>query len=306
MVEHNAQFRSYVPELDEFDEHLISSQPATYQFGRSQRGDYGLDQAVPLFLADPDGEPDPQEFVPLPRRSRLVSVGSKILIALVVAGGAAAVVAWFSPDAARNIIAEAKASLAAASATAAPSTAATSGDRQLTAADIQLKDPARVTAPQAQSAHASPPPAPAPELASAAPSREEISSAYQAALRSAAPAAPAIPAAIAAPIAPPAAAPAPQVKRIGSDELAALMKRAKDFLATGDIPAARLLLERAAEEGQDASAALLLARTYDPVVLGTSDVRNIAAEPEKARAWYQKAAQFGSPDAQQRLAQLDH
>ena len=307
MVEHNTQFRSYVTDLDEFDEHLISSQSATYQFGRSERGDYRLDQAVPLFLADPDGEPDPQEFLPLPRHSRLVSVGSKFLIALVVAGGAAAAVAWFSPDAARNIIAEAKASIAAVSATAAPSIAAKPGDRQLTAADIRLKDPARVTAPPAQAAHASPPPAPAlVKLASAAPTREEISSAYQAALRSAAPAAPATPAAIAAPIAPPAAAPAPQVKRIGSDEVATLMKRAKDFLATGDIPAARLLLERAAEEGQDASAALLLARTYDPVVLGNSDVRNITAEPAKARAWYTKAAQFGSAEAQQRLAQLDH
>ena len=93
---------------------------------------------------------------------------------------------------------------------------------------------------------------------------------------------------------------------MGAGELATLMKRAKDFLETGDIPAARLLLERAAEEGQDATAALLLARTYDPAVIGTSDVRNIAAEPEKARAWYRKAAQLGSTEAQQRLAQLDH
>jgi hypothetical protein len=310
MVEHNTQFRSFVPELDEFDEGLISSQPATYQFGRSARGDYRLDQAVPLFLSDPDGEPDPQEFVPPPGHSRLVSVSSKILIMLVVAGSAVAAVAWFSPDAARNIIANAKASMAVPSSTAAD----TQDDRQLTAADIQLKDPAPVTAQSAQAANASPPPAPAPvQLASVAPTREEISSAYQAALRNVAPAAPAAPAAIVTPIAGPpaapalpAAAPAPQVKRIGSDELATLMKRAKDFLATGDIPAARLLLERAAEEGQDASAALLLARTYDPVVLGTSDVRNITAEPEKARAWYRRAAQFGSAEAQQRLAQLDH
>jgi TPR repeat protein len=309
MVEHNTQFRSYVPDLDEFDEDLISSQPATYQLGRSGGNDYSLAQAVPLFLSDPDGEPDPEEFVPPPRHSRLVSVTSKFLIVLVVAGSAAAAVAWFSPDAARSIIANAKASIATVSAAA----AAKADDRQLTAADIQLQDPARVTAPPAQAAHASQPPEPAPvELASVAPTREEISSAYQAALRNAAPAdaaaqaAPAAPAAIAAPIAPPAAAPAPQVRRIDRDELATLMKRAKDFLETGDIPAARLLLERAAEEGQDATAALLLARTYDPVVLGTSDVRNITAEPEQARAWYRKAAQFGSAEAQQRLAQLDH
>lgn len=318
MVERSTQFQSYVPDLDQFDEDLISSQPAAYQFGRSARNDYRLDQAVPLFLSDPYGEPDPEEFIPPPRHSRLVSVSSKILIMLVVAAGATAAVAWFSPDVARNIIANAKASMAVAASTAADK----QDDRQLTAADIQLKDPTRVTAPPAQAANVSPPPpAPAPvELASIAPTREEISTAYQAALRSAAPAAPAVPAAIAAPVAPPAAepapqvqapapqvqAPAPQVKRMGRDELATLMKRAKDFLATGDIPAARLLLERAADEGQDANAALLLARTYDPVVLGSSDVRNITAEPEKARGWYRKAAQLGSAEAQQRLAQLDH
>ena len=48
----------------------------------------------------------------------------------------------------------------------------------------------------------------------------------------------------------------------------------------------------------------MLAQTYDPDVLGTPDVRNIMPEPAKARAWYQKAAQLGSADAQRRLAQL--
>jgi TPR repeat protein len=77
------------------------------------------------------------------------------------------------------------------------------------------------------------------------------------------------------------------------------------MLSMGDIPAARLLLERAAD-AQDASAALLLARTYDPQVLGNPDVRNITPEPAKARAWYQKAAQYGSAEAQRRLAQLSN
>jgi tetratricopeptide (TPR) repeat protein len=119
---------------------------------------------------------------------------------------------------------------------------------------------------------------------------------------SAAPAAPAAPVAVATPI----ASPVPQPKRMDSDGLVMLMKRAKGLLEMGDIPAARLLLERAAEEDQDAGVALLLARTYDPVVLGTSDVRNIAADPEKALAWYRKAAELGSASAQQRLAQLGH
>jgi TPR repeat protein len=83
------------------------------------------------------------------------------------------------------------------------------------------------------------------------------------------------------------------------------MNRAKGLLAAGDIPSARLLLERAAD-AQEPSAALLLARTYDPDVLGTQDARNIIPDPAMARAWYQKAAQFGSADAQRRLAQLQN
>ena len=51
------------------------------------------------------------------------------------------------------------------------------------------------------------------------------------------------------------------------DELAALLKRAKGLLAVGDITSARLLLERAAD-AQEAEAALMLAGTYDPQVLG--------------------------------------
>jgi TPR repeat protein len=95
----------------------------------------------------------------------------------------------------------------------------------------------------------------------------------------------------------------PPARRMDSDELAALMTRAKAFLASGDIPPARLLLERAAQ-AQEASAALMLAQTYDPTVLGTQDIRNITPDPALARNWYQRAAQLGSVDAQRRLSQL--
>jgi TPR repeat protein len=144
-------------------------------------------------------------------------------------------------------------------------------------------------------------------VASAAPSREEITSAYQSALQSRSPAtAPAVvPPQIVAPVAVAPPPPAPQGRRMDADELATLMKRAKESLTSGDIPVARLLLERAAD-GQDASAALMLAQTYDPAVLGTSDVRNIAPEPDKAKSWYQRAAQLGSADAQRRLAQMQN
>jgi TPR repeat protein len=138
-----------------------------------------------------------------------------------------------------------------------------------------------------------------------APTREEITTAYQSALQGRAPAAAAPAAAVPAAAAPVAAAPvvAPPSRKLDPDELAALMKRAKDLIAIGDIASARLLLERAAD-AQEASAALLLAQTYDPAVLGAQDMRSITPDPAAARTWYQKAAQLGSPDATQRLAQM--
>ena len=100
----------------------------------------------------------------------------------------------------------------------------------------------------------------------------------------------AAPAGIAAPPARRPAVRAPQVRRLDPDELAALLKRAKSLIAVGDIAPARLLLERAAD-AQEASAALLLAQTYDPGVLGTQDMRSITPDPAKARDWYRE----GSP-----------
>jgi hypothetical protein len=153
------------------------------------------------------------------------------------------------------------------------------------------------------------------------PSRDEIAMAYQSAIKSqivardapaaspvpppAAPAAnpvlpPAAPAAN--PVAPPAA---PTARRLDPDELEVLLKRARNLLAIGDVASARLLLERAAD-AQDVNAALMLARTYDPEVLGTSDARSITPDPEQARIWYRRAADLGSEHAQQRLAQMQN
>ena len=101
---------------------------------------------------------------------------------------------------------------------------------------------------------------------------------------------------------PPPPRPVPPPRQLDPDEMAAMMKRARGLLAIGDIAAARLLLERAAD-ALEPSAAFLLAQTYDPAVLGRLDSRSITPDPVAARNWYQKAAQLGSPDAQQRLAQ---
>ena len=87
------------------------------------------------------------------------------------------------------------------------------------------------------------------------PNREDIVGAYHTALQSQAPA---------ARTGNVAAAPS---KTLDAKTLAALMTRARRLLALGDIAAARLLLERTAN-AQDATAAFLLAQTYDPAVLG--------------------------------------
>lgn len=98
---------------------------------------------------------------------------------------------------------------------------------------------------------------------------------------------------------------APTARNLTTDEIAPLVRRAKQMIAFGDITAARLFLERAAS-GQDADAALLLAQTYDPAVLGKPDVRTIVPDAAIARSWYQRAAALGSLDAKQRLAQMQN
>jgi hypothetical protein len=317
MVEQRTRFSSYDPNPDGFDGYFddSSAQPTPYRFGQSTQDDYGHEPSVPLFLSDPEGEPYPEEFVTPLRKGRMASVSSKILLTVVAASGAAMLYAWFSSDATRDVLLSVKTSIAAVM--PAPSATATAEAAQLTPTDLQVKPlPAKPPAPQGYTqdltqgaapiqpqaaAPAQTPPSPV-VVATVTPSREEILNAYQSALQAHAPAAVAPAVSTPAPAAS-APAPAPSPKRIDAQELATLMKRAKDMLAMGDIPAARLLLERAAE-GQDATAALMLARTYDPAVLGTADVRNITPEPDKARAWYQKAAQLGSTEAQRRLAQL--
>lgn len=279
-----------------------------YAFGRTANTDDG--DSVPLFLSDPDGEPDPEEYLNGLQPQRRFSLSFKLLMTSAAAACVAVLFAWFTSDATRDVMMSAKASISTV--LPIPSTAAqaeASPPAQLTAADLQLKDPAQTKDatrwPSPTVAQAST--TPRQQVASAAPSREEITSAYQNALQSRSPAAApvVVPPQVTAPVAVAPPPPAPEARRMDADELATLMKRAKESLASGDIPSARLLLERAAD-GQDAGAALMLAQTYDPAVLGTSDVRNITPEPDKAKSWYQRAAQLGSADAQRRLAQTQN
>jgi hypothetical protein len=86
-------------------------------------------------------------------------------------------------------------------------------------------------------------------------------------------------------------------------EIERLVKRGEDYLAQGDIAAARLILGRAAE-ARDARAAFSLAATYDPSVLRQLHVVGFRPDVAQARAWYEKAAEYGSAEASRRLAAL--
>jgi hypothetical protein len=301
MVEQIRQYRSYDPDSEAYDENAADHQVAPYRFGHSARTDSQQENSVPLFLSDYDGEPDPSEFVN-PLRKPRTSVSSRILAGVSAAAALAILFALVSSDATRDIIVNAKASIAAV--VPGSSAAAQPDPTQLTASDIQLKDPTRLSAPANQT-----PAVRNVTTAALTPTRAEMTAAYQSALQGRAPAAAVAPPAAVAPaaVAPLAAAPvaALPARKLAADELATLMNRARALLAAGDIPPARLLLERAAD-AQEPGAALMLARTYDPDVLGTRDARNIIADPAAARVWYERAAQLGSADAQRRLTQLQN
>jgi hypothetical protein len=95
----------------------------------------------------------------------------------------------------------------------------------------------------------------------------------------------------------------PASRRLDPEEVQNLVQRGDTALKSGDIAAARLLLRRAAEAG-DMTAAMALAATYDPGVLMQLHAMGAKADVGVAREWYQKAADWGSPDAKRRLQEL--
>jgi hypothetical protein len=324
MADSSRQVQTSNP-FDRFDEAI--NDPGlypTYQYERpeSRQLEPLPQDRVPLFLSDYDQqyqddrfEDEAAEYTFGSKQKR--SHTSRIVTGVVAATAVAAVVGLFSIDATRSVLVNAKASLASL----AP---ASFGGGQGEAAPPPAQPPQRVAtvtapepriaAPEAQAVYRSRPAeaaVAAPAVAAPAtaapatanayssqPSREEIQAAYQSAMKGGQVAA-------VAPVAPPPQAAAPAVRRMDPDELAGLLKRARSLLAVGDIPAARLLLERAAD-AQEAEAALMLGTTYDPLVIGNQDMRSITPDPAMARQWYQKAAALGSADARRRLSQIQN
>jgi hypothetical protein len=282
--------------LTSYDEHLFgpvdldeNNQPfAPYHPtpSRTEYDDTFPHDPVPLFLSEPGEPEDGFEFEMAGNRS---VISSRILkasfLVLTAAGISFAILSVPNPLA---LFANAKASLVGS---AADQPAAPAPSSPQPAAAVQLVSnapPAQAVQPAAVVGAPSP-------TARERVTRDDIAAALRAAHHELA----VIPQPVQQQAAPPPA------RRMDADEAEALMKRAKGLIAIGDIAPARLLLERAAE-AQEAGAALLLAQTYDPDVLGAQDMRSITPDPAAARRWYQKAAQLGSPDARQRLAEMQN
>ena len=310
---------------EEFDEDASVIEFMSYRSApTASKGNMPPDDSVPLFLSDHDEEPPRRpsfgrvrsEDSDSPRVLR-EPVSPRIIKASILAAAVVAiVVAIFAVGNPLALFANAKASLAGTA-------AGLSGAPNQVAAIQRVPEPVRA-APEpvvaVRTASANPTAQEAqPNLGARAvsptasgPTRDEIASAFktarqgqpEAALPPAAVPVVTVPVAAAPAAAVPAAAP-PAARRIDPEELATLLKRAKSLIAIGDFAPARLLLKRAAD-AQEATAALLLAQTYDPAVLGKQDMRSIAPDPALAREWYQKAARYGSVDAQQRLSQMQN
>ena len=292
MVEQAPQYRLGQPDVDPFDENTADHRVARYRLRQSARTDYPED-SVSLFLSDCDGEPDPSEYITPLRKDRRLSVSSRILAAVLASAAIAILAALFSSDAARDVIANAKASstavLSAASAAVQPN------PTQLTARDIQLKDPAQSKDPTRLSAPANQRPGVGSVRAVAvAPTREEITTAYQSALQGGAPRAASVAELM---------IPGDAIHHLDPNEIASSLRRGDDLIASGDLAAARLVLRRAANAG-DAHAAMTLAGTYDPVILEKLGVHGFVPDVAMARVWYEKAKKFGSAEAPQRLELL--
>jgi hypothetical protein len=298
-------------------------QPFALQYDRTDAlpEELPTHEPVPLFLSNYEDEAHQalSEYT-FASGNRTKPRAGRIVTGVAVVSAIAAVLALFSIDSTRAVIFNA--SLGGGGGGSIP-------PAQLAAAVPEPALPQRIAAPplaaeptgaEVAAARRTPPSA----LASASPTRDEISAAYQSALKgkvavpepvareaarevaAVAPAAPVV-VAVAPAVREPVPAPreAAPARRIDPDELAVLLKRAKSLLSIGDITSARLLLERAAD-AQEAEAALMLAGTYDPQVLGSQDLRSVAPDPAAAKVWYQKAAQLGSADARRRLGQLQN
>jgi TPR repeat protein len=289
MVDQTRRHRSYDPDIKPYDESLIDHRVTRYKSGQSARTD-NPENSVPLFLSDHDDEPDhPSEYIIPVQQGRGSYISSRILAGVSATAAMAILVAVFSSDAARDIIANAKDSstavLSAASAAVQPNPTQLTAERDPT----QSTDPTRPSAPENQTLGLR-----SVTSAAVAPTREDVKTALQSALQSSAPQAAAVAELT---------IPGDAIHHLDPNEVASSLRRGNDLIASGDLAAARLVLRRVANAG-DAHAAMTLAGTYDPVILEKLGVHGFVPDVAMARVWYEKAKKFGSAEAPQRLELL--
>ena len=288
MVDQTPRYRAYDPDIESYDDKRTGHRAAPYKFGQSARTAHP-ENSVPLFLSDyDDDEPDPSEFITTVQKGRGSYISSRILAGVSATAAVAILVAVFSSDAARDIIANAKNSstavLSAASAAVEPNPTQLTAERD----PAQSKDPTRLSAPENQASGLRS------ATTAAVPTREDVRTALQSAMQGDAAQA----AAVAEPM-----IPGDAIHHLDPGEIASSLRRGNDLIASGDLAAARLVLRRAANAG-DAHAAMTLAGTYDPVILEKLGVHGFVPDAAMARVWYEKARKAGSAAAPQRLELL--
>lgn len=84
-----------------------------------------------------------------------------------------------------------------------------------------------------------------------------------------------------------------------------LVTRGERQLEQGNLAAARMFFQRAAEAGL-AAGAIKMAATFDPAELSRLDIAVVGLNPDpaEARRWYERARELGAPEAEERLARI--
>ena len=83
-----------------------------------------------------------------------------------------------------------------------------------------------------------------------------------------------------------------------------LVKKGDEQLGEGNIAAARLFYERAADAG-NGQGAMRMGATFDPSFLGRAGQHGAQGDPMKAQAWYRKALDLSAPEIRRQSSAVE-
>src|SRR5262245_61472329 len=99
-------------------------------------------------------------------------------------------------------------------------------------------------------------------------------------------------------------APPPDLSGEDAARAERMLAQGARHLEQGNIGAARMFFQRAAEAGL-AAGAIRMGATYDPVELSRlTSLAGVTADRNEARKWYERARDLGAPEADDRLGRL--